>query len=120
MMDYEKKIRDYMNSSDINTLYKSMLSNLFPELCESEDEKTRKEIIYHIKNCDDTIDEETEKRMLAWLEKKGEQKSAWSEDDERHLNTAIAYLKDAQEFKKTAENCIDWLKSLKQRIGGKL
>lgn len=25
--------------------------------------------IYHIKNCDDTIDEETEKRMLAWLEK---------------------------------------------------
>ena len=44
------------------------LAYIFPELAESEDEKTRKEIIYHIKNCDDTINEETEKRMLAWLE----------------------------------------------------
>lgn len=44
------------------------LAYIFPELAESEDEKARKEIIYHIKNCDDTIDEETEKRMLAWLE----------------------------------------------------
>lgn len=40
---------------------------------------------------------------------------AWSEEDEVYLNTTIAYLKDAQEFKKTAENCIDWLKKLKQR-----
>ena len=50
--------------------------------------------------------------------KKIEQKPAWNEDDERHLNTTIAYLKDAKEFKKTAEKCIYWLKSLKQRIGG--
>ena len=49
-------------------------------------------------------------------EKQGEQKPAWSEEDEVYLNTTIAYLKDAQEFKKTAENCIGWLKSLKNRV----
>lgn len=38
---------------------------------------------------------------------------AWSEEDENYLNTTIAYLKDANEFKKTAEKCITWLKSLR-------
>ena len=47
-------------------------------------------------------------------------KPAWNEEDENYLNTTIAYLKDANEFKKTAEKCIAWLKSLNQRIGGKL
>lgn len=41
------------------------------------------------------------------------QNPAWSEEDESYLNTTIAYLKDAKEFKKTAENCINWLKSLR-------
>lgn len=45
-----------------------------------------------------------------------EQKPAWSEGDETYLNTTVAYLKDAKEFKKTAENCITWLKSLKDRV----
>jgi hypothetical protein len=40
-------------------------------------------------------------------------KQEWNEEDESYLNTTIAYLKDAKEFKKTAENCINWLKSLK-------
>jgi len=47
------------------------------------------------------------------VEKQCEQNPAWSEEDERYLNTTIAYLKDAKEFKKTAENCINWLKSLR-------
>ena len=40
-------------------------------------------------------------------------KQEWSEEDESYLNTTIAYLKDAKEFKKTAENCIIWLKSIR-------
>ena len=56
--------------------------------------------------------------VILHVEKQDEQKPAWGEEDEAFLNTTIAYLKDANEFKKTAENCIDWLKSLKQRIGG--
>ena len=51
------------------------------------------------------------------FEKQGEQKPAeWSEEDESYLNTTISYLKDAKEFKKSAENCINWLKSLKDRV----
>ena len=41
------------------------------------------------------------------------EKQGWNKDDESYLNTTIAYLKDAKEFKKTAENCINWLKSLR-------
>ena len=40
-------------------------------------------------------------------------KQEWSEEDESYLKTTIVYLKDAKEFKKTAENCINWLNSLK-------
>ena len=43
-------------------------------------------------------------------------KQEWSEEDESYLNTTIAYLKDAKEFKKTAENCIIWLKSLRPQL----
>ena len=53
---------------------KAALERIFPELRESEDEMIREEIIYHIQNCDDTIDEETEERIIAWLEKQGEHK----------------------------------------------
>lgn len=45
------------------------LENILFEFSEPEDERIRKEIIYHIQHCDDTIDEATEKRMVAWLEK---------------------------------------------------
>ena len=47
------------------------------------------------------------------------QNLAWTKEDESYLNTTIAYLKDAKEFKKSAENCINWLKSLKDRVQSK-
>jgi len=40
-IDYKQKIKDYMNSSEVDTLYKSMLNNLFPELAELEDKDER-------------------------------------------------------------------------------
>ena len=50
--------------------------------------------------------------ITSWLKSlKPQPKQEWSEEDERHLNTTIAYLQDAKEFKKNAENCINWLKS---------
>ena len=69
-MDKEEAMKILKNFHDESAIFsvRTALETLHPELKESEDEKTRKEIIYHIKNCDDTIDEETEKRMLAWLE----------------------------------------------------
>ena len=54
---------------DENGLVHVRPEEIFPELRESEDEKIRKEIMYHIQHCDDTIDKETEERMIAWFEK---------------------------------------------------
>lgn len=74
-----KKLRSLHDDYDaVSTLIdiKEELEHIFPELKESEDEKTRKEIMYHIQHCDDTIDKETEERMIAWLEKQGEQNVA--------------------------------------------
>lgn len=81
-MDYEKKYKALVEA--VKTLketnpsdegIQNWVNDNVPELIESEEENIRKTIIYHIKNCDDTIDEDTEKRMLAWLEKQGEKKS---------------------------------------------
>ena len=83
-----------------NADQKYVLESLFPELAESEDEKIRKEIIYHIQNCDDTIDEETGKRMLDWLEKQGEITKEWSE---MKINTIQAELQDMVDLKHKTE-----------------
>jgi len=80
-IDYKQKIKDYMNSSEVDTLYKSMLNNLFPELKESEDERIRNALKEYFINsfrnngvaaiCGVHI-----KDILAWLEKQSEQKPA--------------------------------------------
>ena len=52
-----------------------VLESLFPELAESEDERIRKAIINTIEDCSPILSPEVQKRMIAWLEKQGEQKS---------------------------------------------
>lgn len=55
-----------------------VLERLFPELKESEDERTRQEIVRFIRM--EVEDEIVGNKWLAWLEKQGEQKSAERED----------------------------------------
>ena len=70
-IDYKQKIKDYMNSSEVDTLYKSMLNNLFPELAESEDKRVRKAIINIIGDIDGGFKFEKygilKKDALPWL-----------------------------------------------------
>jgi len=52
-----------------------------------------------------------------WIEKQGEQKPKWSENDEHHWMMCVACVEECatqerEDFSKT----IDWLKSLKQRL----
>ena len=98
-MDKEEAIKILKDFHDKSALFsvRTALETLHPELTESEDEKTRKEIIYHIKNCDDTIDEETENESL-------------------RLRTigALETCKIGSPTKCVDEQ-INWLKSLKQR-----
>ncbi len=114
------------------------LNELVPELRESEDERTRKELLYHIQSEIDTYDNMISgdydsrdkedkkvhsmlKRAKAYLEKQKEQKPAeWSEDDEAHRKSIISTIemcmKDCERANVVLdcyENDIAWLKSLR-------
>ena len=59
--------------------------------------------------------------MIAWLEKQGRQKPAWSEEDEQHIDSLLKRLEGLcrNEFERTRfaiSEDKDWLKSLKERI----
>lgn len=106
-----------------------VLEKLFPELRETEDEKIRKNLInfldavWHLgKNANfDEYSKADCAEWISWLEKQTEQKSAWSEDDERMLHTIIADFKgfirdNTSTLESHFNECIDWLKSIKSRI----
>ena len=58
--------------------------------------------------------------LADWLEKQGEQKHTWSEEDERLRKTTIAFLKDfAEQGYENAVECIDWLKTQGDKPQGK-
>jgi hypothetical protein len=74
-MNYEQKYKEALNW--MRSIYPTMqgadredAEHHFPELCESEDERIRKEIIAYLKDRDFDI----EKSWIPWLEKQGEQK----------------------------------------------
>lgn len=95
------------------------LQSVFPELKESEDERIRKDIIAIFKGQIPYTSEEDAKKYIAWLEKQGEQKSMWTEEDESKVEDIIYFLNTAKTHyasTKALDDCIDWLKSLKQRM----
>lgn len=96
---------------------KRLVEALIPELAESEDEKTRKEILNYILYKASGVSEEDEHRWVTWLEKQKEQKpsifppgfgevrwnpissvqqkpSEWSEEDEEIRKWCISHFKD--------------------------
>jgi hypothetical protein len=110
-----------------NELGNAWIYKLLPELKESEGEEIRKEIISALKNanCKGVYD-----KHLAWLEKQGEQKPAWSKEDDKILKSIIINIENLQFSEEVQEKYhhipnanksyyqikIDWLKSLKDRI----
>lgn len=124
-MDYEKKIRDYMNSSEVDQLYKSMLSNLFPELVEPKEEKARRSLLEFLedlfklgKNINfDRWSKADCEEWVNWVMKQGEQKPAeirttgywnvqdieqktaeWTAEDEEELKIALDTLEEAGQY----------------------
>lgn len=100
------------------------IKNLFPgeelEEKEPEDEKIRKYIMDIVKgHCNGGVEY---KKCIDWLNKKGEQKSSWSEEDEDMLKSIIATCelaekdRDSSPARHLLEMQINWLKSLKDRI----
>ena len=144
MDTYEKKYKEIVGQIKKVYLYaqtdstKAVLEEIFPELKESEDERIKEAIIATIHLYYGEPLEDEAKEMLAWLEKQGEKKPqrmisaeakeamydkpAWSEEDEDFMYDTLSNLTELKdrygEGYGNVGKCIDWLKSLKQRIGG--
>lgn len=112
-----------------------ILEEIFPELAMSEDEKIKERITLCLEECvhSDVIRDYEKDECAAWLEKqKGNicgisPNSAWSEEDEQHVNSLLKRLegmcKKGATYTATrfaVSQDIDWLKSLKERKGGKI
>lgn len=111
----EIKSWDFLDGKEIEAIH-----TLIPELIESEDEKTRKEILNYVLYKADGVSEEDEHRWVTWLEKQKEpenvsastmipscweveqeeQKPAWSKEDEVYLQDALWCVKQAAKVAK--------------------
>lgn len=82
MEDYKKKYKEALEW--MRELYPTMVScadkeaalKYFPEIKESENERTRKELINYLDNFTNSEDRELVDKFIAWLEKQGELKPA--------------------------------------------
>jgi len=127
-MDYEKKYKEALERAkeslkdggiSSNTI--DYLENIFPELKVLEDERIRKELIKYLKEGVEGYipagDRSDYQRWLAWVEKQSEQK--WSEEDESKVKEIVYFLDTAKvHYASTTalDDCVEWLKSLKQRM----
>lgn len=111
-----ERARIWKDKSGMPKDKQGILDNIFPELAENEDERIRREITSILRNAYWTSNRDRFNELVAWLEKQGEQKPAWSEGDEVKINRIVACLENLD----VADNDIllkdvDWLKSLKER-----
>ena len=81
-MDYKERLRLAKEALESGSYDKDTIEYIFPELKESEDERIREKIC---KLLWDNAPYEEAQEYIAWLEKQGEQKPAWSEEDEQYL-----------------------------------
>jgi hypothetical protein len=144
-MEYKEKYemaleraRVWKEKSGMPADKQGILDDIFPELAESEGEKVRKALIEMVR--DRTGDElwvdynVHKEEVLAWLEKQGEQKPIeWDADDDDKFFFLKARLKDYEDciiydeeisewqksnVRETTKEFLEWLDSIKERIGG--
>ena len=111
------------------------LETLIPELKESEDEKMIRIIIKTLQDVNKKyktmMGDILLENCIAWLEKHGEQKPAWNEEDEKILRNLINNtektlfaIKQGERpdimsgFSGIYSDRLRWLKSLKERMKG--
>jgi hypothetical protein len=138
-MDYEKKYKEALerarklkeNPQSVFNEYSpkegdTISDYIFPELKkESEDERIRKVLVELVK-CNERsgytlLNNVSTSSMLAWLEKQGEKKPSWSEEDEEMCQETIDWFEKkcfpyALENDNPARESIKWLKSLKNKV----
>ena len=114
-MEYEHKYKTALKMA--SELYKEgtineTLIKVFPELIGLEDERIKREVIkeitFYVRDCDE------KNKMIAWLKK--QKPIEWSNVDDDYFEDVIAFLKDTNDCKENALDCIKWIQELKQRI----
>ena len=109
-----------------------VIEAIFPELKESEDELTwlkrfiKEEIdclFIDIRDSEDHVKLKNLQRSLAWLERKGEQNPAWSEEDGNHVKSILSTIEccKAQFLNSPAvveayNADIEWFNSIEGRV----
>ena len=131
-MDYEKaykealerarRKRDFFKSTFPKYDYDKEIEDIFPELSESEDEKTRKEMIETFKGAYEgngvPIPFNRFPIWIAWLEK--QKPVEWSEKDSNNLKETIYFIKEFQKSNRcknendmqNSVTCEKWLESI--------
>ena len=114
-----KKAFTPVNGREIYWLSRSCIKQIFSELRESEDEQHRKWILEYLYDGLQKSDEQFKDQFnsaIAWLEKQGEQKPSWSEEDEKFYISALWHIKNScgNGGKDSGEyEVYNWLKSIK-------
>ena len=122
-MNYEKKYKDALErAKEKYAMFEGMkqgdiLEDVFPDLKESEDGSIRNAIHIYLDWLDGRKDyapkgEYSIRDMIAWIEKQGEQKPAWSEEDERIYQSI---MDDTVQENQLDGKQIDWLRDIKYR-----
>ena len=124
-----KVAKSKINNDKDHVLYENDITDIFPELAESEDERIRKNLIELLLDTpsQDIISHHLGlNEVLAWLEKQGKNGAngndrkipfdAWSEEDEKQARQIERIVHDDGCTQKLQKQIADWLKSLKDRI----
>lgn len=110
-------VKSKIKNNKNHVLYEDDIIEIFPELKESEDEKIRKDIATFIFNYKGDIKDRAKwmnylGAKISFVEKQDKQKNTWSEEDEKMVKDIIAAI-DSLYY----HGMVNWLKSLKERIG---
>jgi hypothetical protein len=112
---YDEAIERAKDMLSYKEVRREDMEYLFPELKESEDERTW--IINYLSNriLNSTIIAEKEnlKKAVAWVEKQGEQKSAeWMHKDGKNLAELWEILSVHRNINPQVDNLMEWVKDL--------
>lgn len=138
MDHYEKilegivKIISTTEKSDVGFVnIRDYIDETCPEFREREDEEIRKAILELVRQSSEILEKRNQEQMITYLEKQGKKKLEWSKEDERISKTIIINIENLQFSRDMQEKyhhkpntsedyyqiMIDWLKSLKDRVG---
>ena len=110
-------MKEYLESGNAGVIAENTIRKAFPELAESENEMIRKDIVTYLKSIlsNKNYGYKFIESWISWLEKQGERKSDWSEDDTQYINDTLALLSFGCSIHSVGE-VQEWLQSLSNRV----